>query len=267
MAAEETVDVVTFDVSAELELLSSHSMPLMRNYQEQARDGTVTDRTDIVCGDVYQHLLRDHSSFFISIMLHSDGIPIYRSRTCSVWPILGVVIELPPMARTRTQNVLLFSLWIGRSKPNFTLILEKLSRQLIHLKSVGLKIYRQEPVPILFPILLGDMPALADMVNFVQHTAYHACMFCTNKGQYCYRGRCVIYPNDETCLLRTPDEFSRYAQVAASQPRARSIQTAGLRGVSEFSKILDVPMPYSIAIDGMHTSFLCHGKKLLLHVS
>ena len=107
LAAEEVVDVVTFDVSAELELLSSHSIPLMRNYQEQARDGTVIYRTDIVCGDIYQHLLLDHSSFFTSIMLHNDGIPIYRSRTCSVWPILGVVIELPPMARTRTQNVLI----------------------------------------------------------------------------------------------------------------------------------------------------------------
>ena len=171
------------------------------------------------------------------------------------------------MARTRTQSVLLISLRIGRSKPNFTLVLEKLSRQLTHLKNIDLKIYRQQPVPILFPILLGDMPALANMANFVQHTAYHACMFCTNKDQYCYRGRCVTFPHDETCVLRTPDEFSRYAQMAESQPRARSIQIRGLRGVSEFSKILDIPMPYSIAIDGMHTSFLCHGKKLLLHVS
>ena len=267
LAAKETVDVVTFDVSRELGLICSHSMALMQNYQEQARHGTVTDRVDIVCGDVYQHLLRENSSFFLSIMLHSDGIPIYRSRTCSVWPILGVVIELPPMARTRTQNVLLISLWIGRSKPNFKLILEKLSRQLGHLKNVGLKIYRQRPVPILFPILLGDMPALADMVNFVQHTAYHACMFCTNKGQYCHRGHCVIYPNEENYSLRTPEDFNRYAQMAAAQPRARSVQTVGLRGVSEFSKILDIPMPYSIAIDGMHTSFLCHAKKLLLHVS
>ena len=60
---------------------------------------------------------------------------------------------------------------------------------------------------------------------------------------------------------------NRYAQMAASQPCTRSIQTMGLRGVSEFSKILDIPMQFSIAIDGMHTSFLCHAKNLLLHVS
>lgn len=87
-----------FNVSKELELLSSHNMPLMQNYHA-----------------------------------------IDRSRTCSVWPILDAVIELLPMARTRTQNVLLFSLWIGRSRPNFNLILEKLSQQLIHFEKCRLE--------------------------------------------------------------------------------------------------------------------------------
>lgn len=267
LSSSETIDIVSFDLEKELELFCFNILELMRNYQQKARTRSVENQTDIVCGDVYQCLLQNQSSFFISIMLHSDGLPIYRSRTCSVWPILGAIIELPPMARSKCRNILLISLWIGRSKPNLSLVLEKLSPQLNHLKNVGLKIDSKQRALVLFPIILGDMPALADMVNFVQPTAYHACMFCTTKGQYSHQGRCVIYPNDNVSVIRLPDEFSRCARVAAINCRNRSIETIGLRGISEFSKVLDAPMPLSIAIDGMHTSFLCHGKKLLIHVS
>ena len=32
-----------------------------------------------------------------------------------------------------------------------------------------------------------------------------------------------------------------------------------------FSRILDIPLPHSVVIDAMHTVFLCHSKKLLIH--
>ncbi|CAF1258390.1 unnamed protein product, partial [Rotaria sordida] len=68
-------------------------------------------------------------------MMHSDGIPLYKSKNCNVWPILGAVLELPPYSRTRTDNTLLLSFWIGKQKPNFNIIFEKLSKSISHLKN------------------------------------------------------------------------------------------------------------------------------------
>ena len=40
-------------------------------------------------------------------------------------------------------------------------------------------------------------------------------------------------------------------------------RTIGLKEISAFANILDVPLPHCVVIDAMHTIFLCHSKKLL----
>ncbi|CAF3123194.1 unnamed protein product, partial [Rotaria sp. Silwood2] len=50
------------------------------------------------------------------------------SQNCNAWPILGAVLELPPYSRTRADNTLLLSVWIGKQKPNFNIIFEKLAK-------------------------------------------------------------------------------------------------------------------------------------------
>ncbi|CAF2962216.1 unnamed protein product [Rotaria sp. Silwood2] len=40
----------------------------------------------------------------------------------------------------------------------------------------------------------------------------------------------------------------------------------GVKGLSAFSEILDVFLPHSVVIGAMHTVFLCHSKKLLIHL-
>ncbi|CAF2864933.1 unnamed protein product [Rotaria sp. Silwood2] len=45
-------------------------------------------------------------------MIHSDGVPLYKSKNCSAWPILGAVLELPPFSRTRADNILLLAIWV-----------------------------------------------------------------------------------------------------------------------------------------------------------
>ncbi|CAF0922273.1 unnamed protein product, partial [Didymodactylos carnosus] len=206
---------------------------------------------------------KKNSDFFLTLILHSDGVPLYKSKICSAWPILGAVVDLPPYARTKADNILLLGLWISRKKPNFHVILEKLSKILLKLKNVGLQMPKSNNIKIFLPLLVGDMPALSDMVEFVDHTAYYACMFCDTKGVYCHNGHCAIYPNDSQSELRTEKSFDRCALLAASNSRKRD-ETAGVKGFSAFRHILDVPLPHSLCIDGMHTVFLCHGRKLLV---
>ncbi|CAM4790246.1 unnamed protein product [Rotaria magnacalcarata] len=95
------------------------------------------------------------------------------------------------------------------------------------------------------------MPALSTMVQFVEHNAFYACMFCNTKGTYSHEGHCIVYSIDKDTELRTSENFEKCAQLAAS---------------IAFSEILDVPLPHSVVIDAMHTVFLCHSKKLLIHL-
>ena len=111
------------------------------------------------------------------------------------------------------------------------------------------------------------MPALSSMVQFVEPQAFYSCMFCNTKGTYNHRGHGVTYPIDDDADLRTSESFQRHGELAASmQPRIDRERTIGLKGVSAFNKILDVPLPHSVVIDSMHTVFLCHSKKLLIHL-
>ena len=260
------VDVVTFDVEQQLRLLYQKNSTLLTRYQSEARHRSMSDQEDIVGGKVYQTLLNTNPNFFFSVMLHSDGIPLYRSRTCSAWPILGAVVELPPFCRNRCDNILLLSVWIGKEKPNFDVILSKLSQQLMHLKETGLEIQKSKFIRVYFPMLMGDMPALSDMVKFVLPNAYFACMFCKSKGIYSHEAHCIVYPSGTKTELRSHIDFDRAAQTSTGSARVLKEKLAGVKGVSAFKDLLDVPMPHSLVIDAMHTVFLCHSKKLLAHL-
>ena len=180
--ADDMVEIVSFNLIEQLRLLVNHNLNLLRQYQQQARNRTTVDEGDIVRADVYQSLLHAHPEFFVSVMIHADGIPLYKSKNCSAWPILGAVLELPPLARARSDNVLLLAIWIGKKKPDFGKILEKLSDQFSDLKDIGIELDDQTMVKILFPMLMGDMPALSAMAQFVEPHAYYACMFCDTRG-------------------------------------------------------------------------------------
>ena len=267
ITSDDMVQIVSFDLVEQLRLLIGKNMDLLREYQEQARVRNTPDSNDIVRGDVYQAILSNNRDFFVSVMFHNDGVPLYKSKNCNAWPILGAVLELPPFSRTRADNMLLLSIWIGKKKPNFDVVFKRLSSQLSHVKTNGIQIKSSEHIKIIFPMLMGDMPALSTMVQFVEPHAFYACMFCSTKGTYNHQGHCIIYDIDNNAELRTRESFEKCAKMAASmQSRISRDRTIGVKGLSTFSEILDVPLPHSVVIDAMHTVFLCHAKKLLVQL-
>lgn len=266
--SEDLVDIVTFDILEQLRLTINHNLALLENYQRKARELITDDPNDIVRGDVYQSLLKEHSAFFISVIIHSDGVPLYKSKNLSAWPILGAVLEFPPYARTRHDNVLLLGVWIGKKKPAFVQMLQRFVEMINHAKNVGIKINDGRNVHVLFPMLMGDMPALSIMVNFVEPNSFYACMFCHVKGIYNHCGRCVTYPHGDAASLRTTNEFRQCGKLASTENKRPSRDIAlGRKGISSFENILDVPLPHSIIIDSMHTVFLCHSRKMLIFLN
>ena len=265
---EDHIEIVSFDVAEQLRLLVNHHLDQLHQYQRSAREQTTSDANDIVRGDVYQSILKHHQEFFISLMIHTDGIPLYKSKNSNAWPILGAVLELPPYSRSRCDNILLLGLWIAKKKPDFNSMFNKIFEQLSSLKEFGIEIQNGNRVKVLIPMLMGDMPALSAMVQFVEPNAFYACMFCEMRGVYNHDGHCVTYLIDENSNLRSSDDFQERAKLAATmQPRIDRERTLGHKGISAFTDVLDVPLPHAVVIDAMHTVFLCHSKKLLLHLA
>lgn len=68
------------------------------NQQYYLRFRRGTDRSDIYDGDVYQALVR--SGFLrnknnISLILNTDGIPVFRSSSFAFWPLHLMINEFP----------------------------------------------------------------------------------------------------------------------------------------------------------------------------
>lgn len=261
------VEIVTFNISEQLKFLMNKNMKIIRKYQNQARNLATPDANDIVCAEMYQTFLKRFDELFVSLMIHADGVPLYKSKNYNAWPILGAMLELPPFARTKAENILLFGIWLGKQKPKFEMIFNELTDQLSAIKNVGIENGNEECVKVILPMLMGDMPALSTMVNFVEPASFYACMFCETKGIYNHDGHCIVYPYDRDVNLRTAADFKIRSELAASTSgRLNRERTVGHKGISVFQRILDVPLPHAIVIDAMHTVFLCHGKKILVRL-
>ena len=70
-----------------------------------------TNIEDIFDGEMYKKAMSGLSKFDLSLSFNTDGVPIFNSSKCSLWPILATVNELPP--KLRRTPVLLVGLWSG----------------------------------------------------------------------------------------------------------------------------------------------------------
>jgi hypothetical protein len=58
-----------------------------------------------------------------------DGVPLFKHSKVSMYPIVGVILNLPPHLRTKKENMLLLGLIVCKHKPNMNMFLEKFSAQ------------------------------------------------------------------------------------------------------------------------------------------
>ncbi|CAF4218971.1 unnamed protein product [Rotaria magnacalcarata] len=106
----------------------------------------------------------------------------------------------------------------------------------------------------------GDSPALKIALDFIAHNGYYCCYFCYLPG--IHQGGKRQYPYQCPHVMRTPGNFARDSSTAA---QLKSNEKGHL-GVSIFSEILDIKLPYSIIIDYAHASLLRHSKSMFVEI-
>ena len=202
-------------------------------------EGSTID--DIYDGQMYRSiangvLVKDKNAF--SISFSCDGVPIFHSSNFSIWPLQGVLNELPP--NKRKQNVFLIVLWFGSGKPNIVNFLEPFTDEMVKLLTLGFKWLRDSQFVtsrIFSCVCSCDSVGRCILQNIHQFNGICGCSWCYNPGEVVEKGRGhtrVYLEAPEGHELRTHSELSEDAKYAFQTQEV-------VNGVKGPSKLLNLP--------------------------
>lgn len=157
------------------------------------------NRISDICNAKYFHN-KEITLNSISILLFFDGASFDKSLSGTVWAILGMVCNLPPILRSAFYNIVKF-MYINGKKFNLNSIFEKYLLDFKNLLKNGIKIDSQNiTINIFIHGLISDTPARSKICNTKQFNGEYGCLFCLHPGQSANRKR--IYPYTRNVRLR-----------------------------------------------------------------
>lgn len=174
----------------------------------------------------------------LNLLVNVDGLPLFKSSSGQVIPILVTIINIPHLKKT----VLPVGLYYGLEKPNdMNMFLDSFITEIVELSEHGIT----NNQGILFSIkIVGfvcDAPAKKDLLGIKGHGGYFSCTKCTVRGSTVSHKRVFT---DLNCTARTHEDFINWAD---SNYRLR--YTALIR-------IPEINFVNSIILDPMHLIYL-----------
>ena len=136
-----------------------------------------------------------YSGNTISLIINIDGLPLYKSSSIGVWPILARFGDLDPF---------IVALYCGEGKPaNVNEYLKDFCEEAERLKQDGLQ-HANVNYAVSVWIFTCDAPARSFVKCIKSHTGYYSCERCQVEGEY--EGR-VVFHNLQSDM-RTDADFS-----------------------------------------------------------
>jgi hypothetical protein len=126
----------------------------------------------------------------IELTMNIDGLPLFRSSSYSLWPILCCAANLNP------RCVFVIALYGGKSKPANLDFLKEAVQELRDLLDEGF-VANGKHFCCTLKMCICDAPARAMVKCVKQYSGYFGCDKCTQKGDY--EGR-LIYPECDASL-------------------------------------------------------------------
>lgn len=85
-------------------------------YIQRDKNDSISDVDD---GLVFQEISKAYpDAMILSFTINTDGAQMYKSNNSSLWPIQINANFLPPQLRFKRDNILVYSLYLGRHKPD-----------------------------------------------------------------------------------------------------------------------------------------------------
>ncbi|XP_071633972.1 uncharacterized protein [Temnothorax longispinosus] len=164
---------------------------------------SINNIEDIYDGQLYQEEIRNGflSNSNISFLWNSDGVPVFKSKKFSIWPLYLIINELPYKIRYKRENVVLAGLWFGPDKPDPNCFIHSYVEDFRKIHT-GFNVQipqREEPVYVRGKLLLGtcDLPAKSTFIKIKSFNGKYGCPVCEFTGEtirfpdgshnFCYR--------------------------------------------------------------------------------
>ena len=214
-----------------------------------------TNIEDIFDGEMYKKAMSGLSKFDLSLSFNTDGVPIFNSSKCSLWPILATVNELPP--KLRRTHVLLVGLWFGNCKPVMNNFFEPLVNEMATLREEGFIWTREtskEQICSKVKLLVGvcDSVARPTLQGLTQFNGKYGCSYCVDEGVYLSDDHVRVYPYKENCTPRTASSTLEFAEQAVLSEKS----VYGVKGPTLLSLVSDFNIISGLVPDYMHSILL-----------
>ena len=157
---------------------------------------------------------------YVTCILNTDGSPTFKSSNFAIWPVHLLVPETPK--EVRSNEVILYGLWFGKSKPKMKMFLTPLVKEFNYLSKVGIPCEIEKEKLTIYPHIICccvDSAARPPMQGIHQYNGAFGCSWCLHPG------------NDETLkslkypILKTP-----------SKPRTHKGCIADIEKLNELKK-------------------------------
>lgn len=164
----------------------------------------------------------------VAVQISIDGLPISKSSTNQLWPILGSV-------RPNLSDIFIIGCYYGSKKPyDCNEFLRDFVNEAKILLNEGLK-YKGKDIHVSIDSLIADAPAKSFVTATKGHTGYFSCSKCTTEGEYI--GGRMCFP-DINCPTRTNESFR--IQIQIEHHTGSSI----LSDIPNFGMISHIPLDY-----------------------
>ncbi|KAB0805343.1 hypothetical protein PPYR_02313 [Photinus pyralis] len=192
--------------------------------------------------DKFHQIYLQHDEKIVYLLINIDGIPIQKSTSNQLWPILASVIS--PDFKSTPWPIAIF---YGDSKP-FSIgeFLAQFIIEMKHLTIHGL-LHNNTQYSIKIKSFICDAPARAFIKCIKSHNSYYGCERCTIRGVYLDNK--VVFP-DLNCDLRTHISFIN------RHNKEHHVSTSPLVQ-------LDIDLINDVTLDYMHMACLGVMKRLL----
>lgn len=192
------------------------------------------------------------SKYALSLIMNTDGAPVFKSSKTSMWPVQLFINELP--ACMRKKFMVLSSLWVGKVKPSLKTLLRSTVDELTALSNTGFQWTLERTRIITSTVdLIGcsvDSIARAPLQNFEQFNGLFGCSWCEHPGSQLSReeGGHHVYEYRSNVKRRNHQRVLKHARMAESE----SYSVYGVKGRSVLSEIPFFDIVDCILFDSMH---------------
>ena len=135
----------------------------------------IEENIDIYLRRNASHLLEEANNITLPMKVNVDGLPLYRSSTTSIWPILvsfGSDVQPYPVA-----------IHVGEQKPDLNAYMKDFIKEVQELRQDG-HVFGNSIVKLGTIIFVCDAPARAHLQCVFGHTAKKGCSYCNSEGRY-----------------------------------------------------------------------------------